>query len=143
MNCNSIVVFLAFLRAGLFPDQDERGVINASLFCDLNWDEVYQLAQEQSVQGLILQGIDWFKVHDSRFTVPQVQLLQWIGEVQMIEQKNRASYYGKYPFIIRKAISAGRRLKDFLRHARIFPIASIRFLFGMSVTSFKAVAHGE
>ena len=37
----------------------------------------------------MLQGIDWFKVHDSGFTIPHVFLLQWIGEVQMIEQQNK------------------------------------------------------
>ena len=49
---------------------------------------MFRIAQEQSVQGLVLQGIEWYMVHDSRFTVPQILLLQWIGEVQMIEQRN-------------------------------------------------------
>ena len=50
---------------------------------------MYQLAQEQSVQGLVLQGIDWFKVQGSKFNIPQVLLLQWIGEVQVIDQRNK------------------------------------------------------
>ena len=55
----------------------------------MDWNEVYQLAQEQSVQGLVLQGIDWFKVQSSKFNIPQVLLLQWIAEVQVIEQQNK------------------------------------------------------
>ena len=51
------------------------------------------MAQEQSVQGLVLQGIDtvqgsWLKVHGSPL-VPKGLLLQWIGEVQIIEQRNK------------------------------------------------------
>ena len=51
------------------------------------------MAQEQSVQGLVLQGIEtvqgsWLKVHGSPL-VPKVLLLQWIGEVQVIEQQNK------------------------------------------------------
>ena len=43
--------------------------------------------------------------------------------------KNRdLSYYSKYPFLIRKSISLSWRLGDLLRHARIFPLDSLRFL---------------
>lgn len=86
---NSQKFFFELLKAGLFPIHGEGGMVNDSLFKDLDWEKVYQLAQEQSVQGVVLQGIDWFKVHDSGFTVPQVLLLQWIGEVQIIEQQNK------------------------------------------------------
>jgi len=97
MEANNKDIFFSLLKAGLFPDSCEG---NPELRIDgtTDWDKVYQLAQEQSVQGLVLQGIDWFKVlrkaqaqaeHDSGFTVPQVLLLEWIGEVQMIEQQNK------------------------------------------------------
>ena len=92
--------FFALLRAGLWADTDAN--INFNVLCEqsdygranlndkVDWDKVYQLAEEQSVAGLVLVGIDWFKVHDSRFTIPQEVLLQWIGEVQIIEQQNKA-----------------------------------------------------
>ena len=42
--------------------------------------------------------------------------------------KNRdMSYYGKYPYLIRKIISFGQRSGDLWRHARIFPMDSLRF----------------
>ena len=87
---NSIRAFLELVKAGLFPAHGEGLMVQESLFKDVDWEGVYQLAQEQSVQGLVLQGIDCFKVHDSRFMVPKVLLLQWIGEVQVIEQNNRS-----------------------------------------------------
>jgi len=85
--------FFALLRAGLFPVHGEGGMVHDSSFKDVDWEKVYLLAQEQSVQGLVLQGIEtvqgsWLKVHGSPL-VPKVLLLQWIGEVQVIEQRNK------------------------------------------------------
>lgn len=71
------------------------------------------------------------------------RICEFILEVGNFGHNRDTSYYGKYPFLIRKAISASWRFKDWLRHTRIFPMDSIRFLFGMTVTSFKAVSHGE
>ena len=99
---NNQKVFFELLRTGLWGDIPVQGegfrffgqakrqsrAID-SLLSDVDWNEVYQLAQEQSVQGLVLQGIDWFKVQGSKFNIPQVLLLQWIGEVQVIEQQNK------------------------------------------------------
>ena len=105
--------FFELLRTGLWGDIPVQGegfrvfgqakrqsrAID-SLLSDVDWNEVYQLAQEQSVQGLVLQGIEtvqgswlkvqgsWLKVHGSPL-VPKVLLLQWIGEVQVIEQQNK------------------------------------------------------
>ena len=77
--------FFELLRTGLWSDGNPDIRIDGTT----DWQEVYQLAQEQSVQGLVLQGIDWFKVQGSKFNIPQVLLLQWIGEVQVIEQRNK------------------------------------------------------
>lgn len=43
-------------------------------------------------------------------------------------QNRDMSYYHKYPYLIRKAISFSRRLGDLGRHAMIFPIDSLRFM---------------
>ena len=113
---NNQKVFFELLRTGLWGDIPVQGegfrffgqakrqsrAID-SLLSDVDWNEVYQLAQEQSVQGLVLQGIEtvqgsWLKVHGSSHSeaakpsaplVPKVLLLQWIGEVQVIEQQNK------------------------------------------------------
>ena len=49
-----------------------------------DWQEVYRLATEQSVLGLVLDGLE-----HSDEKPPQIMLLQWIGEVQVIEQQNK------------------------------------------------------
>jgi hypothetical protein len=86
---NSIKIFIALLRVGLWGNGNPDIRIDGAM----DWQEVYQLAQEQSVQGFVLQGIEtvqgsWLKVHGSPL-VPKVLLLQWIGEVQVIEQRNK------------------------------------------------------
>ena len=85
-------VFFELVKAGFWGEADANLNHNANdnHFEGVEWEKIYKLAQEQSVQGLVLQGIDWFKVQGSKFNIPQVLLLQWIGEVQVIEQKNRA-----------------------------------------------------
>lgn len=95
--------FFALLRAGLFPVHGEGGMVHDSSFKDVDWEKVYLLAEEQSVVGLVAAGIEavqgsWtsqatrssagLKVHGSPL-VPKVLLLQWIGEVQVIEQRNK------------------------------------------------------
>ena len=85
--------FLGLLRLGLWGKADANFNVDLNLNEGLNWDKVYQLAQEQSVQGVVLQGIEWFKNHninaDLDLNIPRVLLLQWIGEVQVIEQQNK------------------------------------------------------
>lgn len=82
---NTIEAFFALVRAGLFPVHGEGFKVDDSLFRDVEWEKIYKLAQEQSVQGLVLAGLE-----HSDIKPPKVLLLQWIGEIQLIEQKNRA-----------------------------------------------------
>lgn len=53
------------------------------------------------------------------------------------------SYFGKYPFLIRKLCSFGRRCGDLIRHARIFPIDSLRFFPSIVYNGLKNAAKGE
>ena len=82
----NIQVFFTLLRAGLWEQAD------ASLNDKVDWEKVYQLAEEQSVIGVVLAGIEKTNTNHSDNTnrIPQELLLQWIGEVQMIEQQNKA-----------------------------------------------------
>ena len=84
MRDNTIELFFALVRAGLFPVHGEGFKVNESLFQGVEWEKIYQLAQEQSVQGLVLAGLE-----HSDIKPPKELLLQWIGEVQLIEQRNK------------------------------------------------------
>lgn len=78
--------FFALLREGLWADIPVHGeglTINGSSHVD--WVEVYNLAEEHSVVGIVLAGFE-----NSGVKPPQDLLLQWIGEVQIIEQQNKS-----------------------------------------------------
>ena len=77
---HNIQAFFALLQVGLWSDGNPDIRIDGTP----DWQEVYRLATEQSVLGLILAGLEHSDVKP-----PQVVLLQWIGEVQMIEQRNK------------------------------------------------------
>lgn len=76
--------FFALLRAGLWPDVGFAKSWKHGSADSVDWKEVYQLAEEQSVVGVVLSGIE-----HSTIKPPQELLLQWIGEVQMLEQQNK------------------------------------------------------
>lgn len=78
--------FFAILRAGLWESN-----VQLSTFEGIDYHDVYRLSEEQSVVGLILAGIERLKSANASIDLSQVQLLQWIGEVQMIEQRNKAT----------------------------------------------------
>ena len=87
---NSHKIFFELLKPGLWGGQrpvQEFKSIGAQDSVD--WEKVYQLAQEQSVQGIVLQGVEELRAKNLELSVPKVLLLQWIGEVQMIEQRNK------------------------------------------------------
>lgn len=74
-------VFFQLLRLGLgFGTSKDAEIPNG-----VDWEAVYQLASEQSVVGLMLNGIDCLPLEQRP---PKLLLLQWIGEVQMVEQNN-------------------------------------------------------
>ena len=92
---NNQRAFFALLRAGLWANCEEFQVLGSSTSeaampsiefqRPVDWEKVYQLAEEQSVIGVVLAGIE-----HSNNKPPQELLLQWIGEVQILEQQNKS-----------------------------------------------------
>lgn len=53
------------------------------------------------------------------------------------------SYFERYPYLIRKCVSFGRRVSDLSRHAWIFPLDSLRFFPSMLVNGVRSAINGE
>ena len=87
---NNQRVFFELLKAGLWENGCNSFNSNLNADENIDWGKVFLFAQEQSVQGLVVQGVEELRAKNFGLKVPQGQLLQWIGEVQMIEQKNLA-----------------------------------------------------
>ena len=84
----NIEAFFALVRAGLWPNDNPNENHNLN-FDGVNWGEVYRLAEEQSVIGLIADGIDRFKNQAPGFKIPQEWALQFIGAALQLEQQNK------------------------------------------------------
>ena len=79
---NNASALFTLLQAGLWPKSDKQVTIDESV----DWEEIYQLATEQSVLGIVLAGIDCLPNEQKP---PKMLLLQWIGEIQLLEQQNK------------------------------------------------------
>lgn len=77
---NTQTDFLELVKAGLWGNGNPDIRIDGTT----DWQEVYRLATKQSVLGLVLDGLEHSVVKP-----PKLLLLQWIGEVQVIEQRNK------------------------------------------------------
>ena len=71
------------------------------------------------------------------------RICSFIIEVGNFGHNRDKSYFGKYPYLIRKAISFGRRVGDLYRHARIFPLDSVRFLPRIVINGVRSAMRGE
>lgn len=71
------------------------------------------------------------------------RICEFIMEVGNFGHNRDYSYFDKYPFVVRKMYSLGRRFGDIIRHARLFPRASLRFFPKMFINGLRAAIRGE
>ena len=77
-------VFYGLLKAGIWGSVFDNCYIGG-----LKWNDIYQLAEEQSVVGLVAAGIDRIK-EKKGIAIPQTIALQFVGATLQIEQRNVA-----------------------------------------------------
>ena len=86
---NNQKAFFALLKAGLWglPVQCSRFNVQGTV----DWSEVYRLAEEQSVMGLVTAGIEanTNRTDGTNINIPQEWNLQFIGSTLQIEQQNK------------------------------------------------------
>ena len=78
---NNQQTFLELVRAGLWERE-----VRLLQYEGVDYSEVYQLADEQSVVGLLAAGID----HVSDVKLPQNEVLTIVGSTLQLEQRNEA-----------------------------------------------------
>jgi len=76
---NNQQAFLALVRAGLWEKE-----VQLASFGQIDFNEVYRLAEEQSVVGLVAAGIE----HIVDVKVPQEVALQFASIALQIEHRN-------------------------------------------------------
>ena len=77
-----IEVFLAFVRAGLWEQHEHLISVD-----EIDFANLMQLAQEQSLMGVVLAGIEELQKDKKP---PRTILLEWFGQVQAGAQHNLA-----------------------------------------------------
>lgn len=76
--------FLELVRTGLFPDHNARFLPHGN---SVDWDMLYWLAEEQSVMGLVVAGIENLPASERP---PKEVVLQFVGLTFQLEQRNKA-----------------------------------------------------
>lgn len=77
----NLKAFFELVRAGLWEKE-----ARLSAFGDIDFNEVYRLAEEQSVVGLIAAGLE----HVTDVKVPQEEALNFVAGALQLEQRNTA-----------------------------------------------------
>ncbi len=97
MLSNNQQVFLELVRSGLWEKETRL-----SQYDSIDFNEVYRLAEEQSLVGLVAAGIE----HVVDVKVPQEIALQFVGTALQLEQQNSSmnAFIGK---LIEKMRNAG------------------------------------
>jgi len=71
------------------------------------------------------------------------KICAFILEVGNMGHNRDMSYFEKYPYLIRKVCSMGRRSGDLMRHARIFPLDSLSFFPRIMFNGLRSAIRGE
>lgn len=81
MKENTFSVFFALVRAGLWEEESRL-----SSFDNIDLSEIYRLAEEQSIIGLVAAGLE----HVANVKLSQEFALQFVGQALQLEQRNIA-----------------------------------------------------
>lgn len=71
------------------------------------------------------------------------RIKNFVIEVGNFGHNRDMSYYGKYPFLLRKLCSLGVRIGDLCHHVGIFPMDSLRFSFSIMKNGVANAVRGE
>ncbi len=104
------------------------------------WKAFYNLA------SWYLGMPDWgsgLMVHDSRFDKKADRIMEFILRAGNMGHNRDMSHFNKYPYLVRKCVSMGRRIGDLINHARIFPLDSLKFFPYMMFCGVRSAMRGE
>ncbi len=80
---------------------------------------------------------------DRKWSKKADRICKFILETGNFGHNRDMSYFSKKPYVVRKMISMERRIGDLFRHARIFPLDSIRFFPRIVYNGLMSAANGE
>lgn len=105
------------------------------------WKAFYALASVFLGMPDLVNGFG-IMVHDSRYDKKADRIMEFVLKAGNMGH-NRDTSYMKRPYLVRKSISMGRRINDLWRHAKIFPMDSLRFSFAIMYNGVRSAIRGE
>ncbi len=160
-NEDAIYIFAHFLNHFYKEGVGLRQICD---WCRLLWtfrDSINQKALESRIKemGLVSEwkafaalAVDWLGM--SKEAMPMYdeshlwskkanRIIDFIMMSGNMGHNRDMSHFSSKPFIIRKCISAGRRIGDLINHARIFPLDSLRFFPRIMFNGLRSAIRGE
>lgn len=104
------------------------------------WRAFYNLASRYL--GMPDLGSD-LMAYDSRFDKKADRIIEFVLKSGNMGHNRDMSHFSKYPYLIRKCVSMGRRISDLINHARIFPLDSLRFFPRIMFNGLRSAIKGE
>ena len=104
------------------------------------WKAFYALASKYLGMPDFGSGLT---VHDSRFDKKADRIMDFILKSGNMGHNRDISHFSKYPYLLRKCVSMGRRIGDLINHARIFPLDSLRFFPRIMWNGLRSAVRGE
>ena len=92
--------------------------------------------------GMPVEAMPFYS-DDKRWRRKAKRINRFILNVGNMGHNRDKSYFGKYPYVIRKAFSFGRRCGDLWRHARIFPWDSMKNFPAIVFNGIGSAIRGE
>lgn len=83
------------------------------------------------------------KKEDVRWRKKADRIMEFILKSGNMGHNRDMSHFSKYPYLIRKCVSMGRRIGDLINHARIFPLDSLRFFPRIMFNGLRSAMKGE
>ena len=83
------------------------------------------------------------KKEDVRWRKKADRIMEFILKSGNMGHNRDMSHFSKYPYLIRKCVSMGRRIGDLINHARIFPLDSLLFSFSIMKNGLMSAVRGE
>lgn len=105
------------------------------------WKAFYALASKYLGMPDLVNGYG-IMAHDSRYDKKADRIMEFVLKAGNMGH-NRDTTYMKRPYLVRKSISMGRRVSDIWRHAKIFPMNSLRFFPRIMWNGVRSAIRGE
>ena len=92
--------------------------------------------------GMPIEAIPLYSP-DEKWKKKANSICSFIMEVGNFGHNRDMSYYGKYPYLLRKCCSMWMRMCDLFRHAKIFPLDSLKFFPWIMFNGVRSAVRGE